>query len=223
MNTAKAQPLALLVAAAALTACAGCSNALPTSAKSTAPAASATVAFAASESDLAPACATEGMPRVVATHVAPMAGVTAESDGARIWLHFATRNDPRAALAIDPSTLNADDEDGAAPREAAGDAPAPAPNRIASGPVAVGIEGGRQLLAWTDGSTYMGLRVLAVTLGENGAQVGAPIDLGYEGSAIGRPAVAVASSGRGVLAFEESNGAGFHLVAVRIVCGATRH
>lgn len=219
MNTAKAQSLSLLVAAAALTACAGCSNALPTAAQSPAIARSATVAFAASESDVAPACAIEGMPRVVAAHVAPMAGLTAEADGARVWLRFATRSDSRAAVAVDPATLEVDDEDGAAPREPAADAPSPAPRRIPSGPVAIGIEGGRHLVAWTEGSTYAGLRVHAVTLAESGAQVGAPIDLGYEGSAIGRPAVAIASSGRGVLAFEESNGAGFHLVVARVVCG----
>jgi hypothetical protein len=208
--------LAHVLAAAALIACAGCSNTL-TAAETPATAKAPTVAFAASESDLTPACALEGMPRVVASHVSPMAGVTAEADGSRVWLRFATRSQPRAALSLNAATLEVEDEEGAAPHETV----SPAPARIPSGPVAVGVEGGRHLVAWMDGSTYAGLRVHAVTLAEGGSQLGAPIDLGFEGSAIGRPALAVTPSGRGLLAFEESNGVGFHLVVARIVCGAT--
>jgi hypothetical protein len=209
MNTLKGKYLAAVVAAAsALAVCTGCSNATPVG--PIAP----TVAFAASESDVAPACALVGTPEVVAAHVMPMAGVTAEADGARVWIRYATKGDPRAAVEMNPSTLQVESEDGAAPREI----PATSARGIPSGPVAVTVEGGRRLVAWTEGSVYAGGRVRAVTLGEGGATVGSPIDLGYEGSAIGRPAVAVTESGRGVLAFEESYGGGFHLVVARVVC-----
>jgi hypothetical protein len=207
MNSIARKPALLgLLAAAALSLCAGCSTA--TQAGMAAP----TVAFAASESDLAQGCAIEGTPTVVAAHVMPMAGVTAEAEGGRVWLRFATKSDPRAALAVNPSSLEVEDVEGAAPEETR------ASKQIPSGPVAVALEGGRHLVAWTDGSAYTGMRVRAITMGENGATVGAPIDLGYQGSAVGRPAVAVTASGKGVLAFEESNGGGFHLVVARVSC-----
>ncbi len=203
----------LLVAASAVAACIGCSNALPAGASAVAQ--SPTVAFAAAESDLSPVCTLEGMPRVLATHVMPMAGVSAESDGRAVWLRFATKGDPRAALAIDVATLDVMDEGGAAPADPV--APAAA-RRVPGGAVAVALRNGRSLVAWTDGSAYEGMRVRGITLASDGAATGTPIDLGYEGSAIGRPALAMTPSGRGVLAFEESNGAGFHLVAARVVC-----
>jgi hypothetical protein len=205
----------LLLAVSALAALAGCSSAM---AEGVAPAPSAapTFAFAASEADISAPCAIVGVPQVLAAHVQPMAGVTAEADGDRVWLRFATKYDPRAALAIDPGSLLVEDEEGAGPA-----APPPAAKkRIATGPVGVAIEGGRQLVAWTDGSPYFGMHVRAVTLADGGGAVGAPIDLGFEGSAIGRPAVAVTASGRGVLAFEESYGGGFHLVAAKVRCVA---
>ncbi|HEY1693926.1 MAG TPA: hypothetical protein VGG39_17285 [Polyangiaceae bacterium] len=205
----------LLLAASALALVAGCSSALPAGAASTSSLAP-TVAFAASEADVTSPCAIVGVPQVIAAHVQPMAGVTAEVDGERVWLRFATKYNPRAAVALDPGSLLVEDEEDAAPA-----APPPvAKKKIASGPVGVAIEGGRQLVAWTDGSTYFGMRVRAVTLAEGGDAVGAPIDLGFEGSAIGRPAVAVTTSGRGVLAFEESYGGGFHLVAAKVQCQA---
>jgi hypothetical protein len=157
------------------------------------------------------------MPRVLASHVMPMAGVNAETDGSRVWVRFATKGDPRAALKIDPATLDVEDEDGMAP-EGVHVAAETQTKRIASGPVSVGLEDGRQLVAWTDGSRYAGMRVQGITLAQGGSQVGAPIELGFEGSAIGRPAIAMTESGRGLLAFEESNGSGFHLVVARVTC-----
>ena len=113
-------------------------------------AAAPTVAFAASESDLAQACSIEGTPTVVAAHVLPMAGVTAQAEGGRVWLRFATKSDPRAALAVTPSTLEVEEVEGAAPEETH-----PA-RQVPAGPVAVALEGGRHLVAWTDGSAYSG-------------------------------------------------------------------
>jgi hypothetical protein len=83
--------------------------------------------------------------------------------------------------------------------------------------VAVDVEGGRRLIAWTHGSADDGRRVRMVTLGENGV-FGNPVDLAFEGGAIGRPAVGMTASGQGVLAVEESYGGGFRLVASRVVC-----
>jgi hypothetical protein len=207
MNPIARKPALLgLLAAAALSLCAGCSAVTQTGL------AAPTVAFAASESDLAQACSIEGTPTVVAAHVMPMAGVTAEAEGGRVWLRFATKGDPRAALAVTPSTLDVEEVEGAAPEETR------AAKQVPAGPVAVALEGGRHLVAWTDGSAYSGMRVRAITTAENGAPVGAPIDLGFQGSAVGRPAVAVTASGKGVLAFEESNGGGFHLVVASVSC-----
>jgi hypothetical protein len=203
---------AALAAASVLATCAGCSNTTPRTA--VAP----MVAFASSAPDGSQACSVEGVPEVVAAHVMPMAGVTAGADGSRVWLRFATKNDPRAALALDPSSLEVQDDEGATRGSVGATPTGTASKQIPRGPVAVNLEGGRQLVAWTGGSVETDLRVRAVTIAEDGATIGVPIDLGYEGSAIGRPALAVTSSGRGVLAFEESNGAGFHLVVTRVVC-----
>ena len=90
----------------------------------------------------------------------------------------------------------------------------------AVGPVELGLPGGRRLVAWTAGSLDDGLRVKAVTVNENGSAAGPEIDLGYEGSAIGRPAVALDATGQGALAFVESNGAGFQLVVTHVSCAA---
>jgi hypothetical protein len=169
------------------------------------------VAFGASRSDVDPGCSLDGTPRIVATHIAPKAGVTATASGGRIWLRFATAHDPRVSVAIDPETLAVVD-DVAEPVEVARDA--------SRGPVEVEVQDHRRLVAWTEGSLEKGLHVRAVTVGDEGVAMGAAIDLGFEGSAIGRPAVAFIEDGRGVLAFIESNDAGFELVVVRAGCGA---
>lgn len=88
------------------------------------------------------------------------------------------------------------------------------------GPVEVEVQDHRRLVAWTEGSVNEGLHVRAVTVGDDGSALGTPIDLGFEGSAIGRPAVAFRDNGRGVLAFVESNEVGFQLVVTRSACAA---
>jgi len=55
---------------------------------------------------------------------------------------------------------------------------------------------------------------------DQGMAVGTMIDLGFHGSAVGRPAVAFGEHGRGVLAFIESNEVGFEVVVVRAACAA---
>jgi hypothetical protein len=194
-----------LLGAGLLAATTGCSE-TAMHARSVSP----TVAFGATTSDVPAGCSPEGMPRVLATRVVPRVGVTATSDGSHVWLRFATTRAPRVVTQIDVESLEGAASGNAPPPETL-DAASPADLRLADG---------RRLAAWTDGSLEQGMRVKTAAIGLDGAMVGDAVDLGYEGSAIGRPAVAVTSSGHGVLAFIESNGAGFQVVAVRVSCAA---
>ena len=169
---------------------------------------SPSVAFEAPASSVSDGCSLEGMPRVVATHVAPKGGVTAVASDGKIWLRFATTHDPRVSLALDPSSLEVVDAAEPPPQGTGGDS---------RGPVQVEIEGHRHLVAWTEGSMDKGLSVKVATVSDDGIP-GAPVDLGYEGSAIGQPALAVTPGGSGVVAFIESNGAGFQVVVTRASC-----
>jgi hypothetical protein len=150
------------------------------------------------------------MPRVIATHVTPQAGVTATADGSHVWLRFGTTKAPRVLERLDVDSLESNTDANAAPLE----------NGAGRGPVVLSLPDDRRLVAWTDGTLEKGMHVRAVTVGTDGISVGQSIDLGYEGSAIGRPAVAVTPNGHGVLAFIESNGAGFQVVATRVSCTA---
>ncbi|HEX8794611.1 MAG TPA: hypothetical protein VF765_26880 [Polyangiaceae bacterium] len=194
-----------LVGAGALAALTGCS-----STAQLARSASPTVAFGAEASDVPSGCSPEGMPRVIATHVAPKAGLTATQDGSHVWLRFATTKAPRVIEQLDVETLETGADANAGPPEGGS----------GSGPVVLSLPDDRRFFAWTDGTLEQGMRVRGVTVGSDGVSVGEGIDLGYEGSAIGRPAVAITPSGRGVLAFIESNGAGFQVVATRVSCTA---
>jgi hypothetical protein len=169
------------------------------------------VAFSAPRSDVEQGCSLEGMPRVIATHVVPRAGVSASVSGGRVWLRFETTHDPRVLVAVDTESLETVD-DATPPVESA-----PGTTR---GPVEVEVQDHRRLIAWTEGSVNDGLHVRAVTVRDDGSALGAPIDLGFQGSAIGRPAVAFDGDGRGVLAFVESNDIGFQLVVTRAACAA---
>jgi hypothetical protein len=169
------------------------------------------VAFGAARSDVEAGCSLDGMPRVVATHLIPKAGVTASVGAGRVWLRFATTRDPRVLVAIDPETLEVV-TDATPPVETAQDR--------TQGPVVVDLQDHRRLVAWTEGSLSDGLHVRAVTVGDEGNAMGEPIDLGFEGSVVGRPAVAFTENGKGVLAFIESNDVGFQLVVTRSACAA---
>jgi hypothetical protein len=168
------------------------------------------VAFGAGVSDIATGgrCALLGEPRVVATHIVPKTGVTAVSKGGRVWLHYATKAKAEETIALEPESLETVE----------GETPPPA--ETLEGPadrVEISLNDGRRLIAWTQGSVYSGLKVQAAYLATDGSTEGI-VDLGYQGSAIGDPAVAVTSAGNGVVAFIESNGAGFQLVATRVSC-----
>jgi hypothetical protein len=169
---------------------------------------SPSVAFAASASDVLQSCTPEGTPRVVATHVAPKAGITAVAEGGQIRLHFASARSPLA------TTLDA----GSLEVAKAEVAPAVvAPSKATTGPADVELPDHRHLVAWTEGTIEGGLRVRVRTVGADGSSE-APIDFPYDGSAIGEPAVAVTRSGSGVVAFIESTDDGFQVVAARMTC-----
>jgi len=56
------------------------------------------------------------------------------------------------------------------------------------------------------------------TVDRHGMTLGAPVTLASDGRAFGTPTVAVAPSGRGVVAFLQSGDHGFELVASAIDC-----
>jgi hypothetical protein len=169
---------------------------------------SPSVAFSAPAPDVDRGCSLDGTPRVVATHVRPMVGVTAVADAGVVWLRFATTREARVAVAIDPETLQLVD---------AGEPPVETAAASIKGPVEVDLPGDERLVAWTQGSSEDS-RVRAITVAPLGMAVGRTIDLGFEGSAIGRPAAAFGPHGKGVLAFIESNEVGFQVVVVRAAC-----
>ena len=168
------------------------------------------VAFGASASDIASVgtsvdtgawCALHGEPRVVATRVSPTAGLKATSMAYRVWLHYGT-----TTVAISPESLDVVADQVPPPREVL-DRPGHS--------VEVATEDGRRLVAWTQGEVFRGNDVRTASTGLASSD---PVDLGYQGRAVGDPAVAVTSSGEGVVAFIESNGTGFQLVAMRVSC-----
>ena len=137
-----------------------------------------------------------------------MSGITAVTAGRVVWLRFATTRDDRVAVAIDPETLQVV-EAGVPPLDVAAG--------TMKGPLEIDLPGNERLVAWTEGSTQ-DTHVKAVTVAEQGVAVGSGIDLGFQGSAVGRPAVAFGAHGKGVLAFIESNEVGFEVVVVRAAC-----
>jgi hypothetical protein len=171
----------------------GCAAELP---------AHSTVAFSATTSDVE----TLGSgPRVLATHVMPMRGVTAVAEGGVVWLRFRTTREPRVLVAVDPDTLDVVEGGTPPPEMAPGTA------------LQVDVRDQGELSAWTGYSLGPLLTAVPPTDGDEGANGGVQLDLGYHGSAIGRAAIAVTKDCKGVLAFIESNGAdsGFDLVVMR--------
>jgi hypothetical protein len=167
------------------------------------------VGFAATATDLSGGCSLGGMPRVIATHVAPKAGVTATAAGGHVWLRFATTRNPNVTVALDPESLEVQDVN---------EAPPVAKPALERGQLlGVDLEDHRRIVAWTEGSAEQGISVKLATETNDGSPSNA-VDLGYEGSAIGTPALAATPEGKGVVAFIESNGAGFHLVVTRVSC-----
>jgi hypothetical protein len=74
------------------------------------------------------------------------------------------------------------------------------------------------LLVWSEGPAA-NREVRAEALSETGETLGSPIDVSSAGSNAGQAQAAVTSSGRGVVAFLESSGGGFEVVAMPVTCG----
>jgi hypothetical protein len=74
------------------------------------------------------------------------------------------------------------------------------------------------LLVWTEGPAS-GHAVRALTLAHDGAAVGAALTISNEGVNAGQGQAAITTSGNGVVAFLESRGTGYQVVATPIVCG----
>lgn len=182
------------------------------------------------------ACTVDRPSRVVAAKAAPYAGVEAVADASRVWLHFARNRATGAiAVALDPESLDLDlvlarESDYGAndvrSLEAADpadlDGPAPGQDSDMARPIVARIDTQRSLVAWTSGSIYAGMDVRMQTIGKYGKPLGAAIVLPHEGSAFGRPTVAVSPSGRAVIAFLDSSEHGFQVVAASLDCGGTR-
>lgn len=77
--------------------------------------------------------------------------------------------------------------------------------------------GGHFILVWTEGPASAH-DVRALTLSEDGAPLGAPLDISRESMNAGQGQAAIASSGRGVVAFLRASGGGFQVVATPIEC-----
>jgi hypothetical protein len=126
----------------------------------------------------------------------------------RVWLHYGTKAKGDTTVAIAPESL-----------EIVADRVAPPPRALdrPAHSVEVATEDGRHLVAWTQGDVFPGNDVRTASMGLGSSD---PVDLGYQGNAVGDPAVAVTSAGSGVVAFIESTGTGFQLVAMRVSCSA---
>jgi hypothetical protein len=79
------------------------------------------------------------------------------------------------------------------------------------------VPGGRFLLVWTEGPASAH-EVRALTLSADGKPVGMPLSISSAGTNAGQGQAAVATNGRGVVAFLEASANGFQLVATPIAC-----
>lgn len=85
-------------------------------------------------------------------------------------------------------------------------------------PGLAGLPGGRFLLVWTEGP-QSGHDVRALTLGPDGAPIGGPLTISTPGVNAGQGQAAVTESGAGVVAFLQTGGSGFEVVATPVSCG----
>lgn len=80
------------------------------------------------------------------------------------------------------------------------------------------VPGGRFLLVWTDGpATRHDVR--ALTLSRDGLPLGPPLDISSHIANAGQGQAAVNAARQGLVAFLESAGSGFRVVATAITCG----
>ncbi|HEY8039874.1 MAG TPA: hypothetical protein VIF15_08785 [Polyangiaceae bacterium] len=88
----------------------------------------------------------------------------------------------------------------------------------AMSPGLAALPGGRFLLVWTEGPAS-GHDVRAITLSPDGTPIGAPLEISNAGNNAGQGQAAVTAGGQGAVAFLESGGSGFQVVATPIACG----
>jgi len=96
--------------------------------------------------------------------------------------------------------------------------PAGGKGQQAMSPSLTALAGNRFLLVWTEGPAS-GHDVRALTLGPDGKAVGTPLVLSNAGVNAGQAQAAVTRGGQGVVAFLESGGDGYEVVATPIACG----
>jgi hypothetical protein len=87
----------------------------------------------------------------------------------------------------------------------------------AMAPALASVEGGRFLLAWTEGPVS-GHQVRAQTLDVNGAAIGAAMTFSAEGVNAGQEQVGIAADGRGLIAFMVARGKSFEVVGHGVFC-----
>src|ERR1019366_167272 len=90
--------------------------------------------------------------------------------------------------------------------------PAGGKGEQAMSPSLSALPGGRFLFVWTEGPAS-GHDVRALTFGPDGKPIGAPLVISNVGVNAGQGQAAVTASGQGVVAFLESGGNGFQVVA----------
>jgi hypothetical protein len=95
--------------------------------------------------------------------------------------------------------------------------PAGGKGEQAMSPGIASLSGGRFLLVWTEGPAA-GHDVRALTLARDGVPIGGPLVLSNPGVNAGQGQAAIAASGKGVVAFLESSGSGFQVMATPIAC-----
>jgi hypothetical protein len=194
-------------------------------------------------------CTVDDEPHALARKIAPRAGVYAQADASRVALSFTHQGSRRPlALAVDPQSLETVDEGASTPprfvdedrRDTLAGQTVPAlwqpppakddgvdlpvardsDDSRTSRPVVARVDSERSVAVWNAGSIYAGEDVHVMMVDQHGASLGFPVTLASDGRAFGTPTVAVASSGRGVVAFMQSTDHGFDLVAVSIDCHA---
>jgi hypothetical protein len=95
--------------------------------------------------------------------------------------------------------------------------PAGGKGEQAMSPAIAPLPRGRFLLVWTEGKAA-GHDVRALTLARDGQPIGAPLAVSNAGVNAGQGQAAVSASGKGVVAFLESNGTAFQVAATPVSC-----
>jgi hypothetical protein len=93
------------------------------------------------------------------------------------------------------------------------------PGEQTMSPAVMAVPGKRFLLVWTEGPQARH-DVRALTFGEDGAPIGAPLVISGQGANAGQAQVAVTASGRGAIAFLESTDDGFQVAATPVTCAS---